>query len=145
MGRLITMKTLLTIQEVLSRLAWHLDNPKAMSIAFPQGHTLQDHSRIQRIGICAGSGGSLLNGLQNVDVLITGELSHHEALAATERGVVVVCLGHSNSERGYLHRVMQPKLLEALRGDSSIDVQESEVFVSEKDRDPFLTWIRSTD
>ena len=55
----------------------------------------------------------MLNGL-DVDLLVTGELSHHEALAVVERGKCVVALLHSNSERGYL-QVMRPRLLEGLR------------------------------
>jgi putative NIF3 family GTP cyclohydrolase 1 type 2 len=41
-------------------------------------------------------------------------MSHHEALAATERGSVVISLAHTNSERGYLRAVMQRKLQDDL-------------------------------
>ncbi len=44
---------------------------------------------IKKIGLCAGSGGSMFKNL-NVDLLFTGELSHHEALAAKERGISVI-------------------------------------------------------
>lgn len=45
--------------------------------------------KISTIGICAGSGEHVLANL-DVDVLFTGELSHHHALAATEKGQLVV-------------------------------------------------------
>ena len=43
-------------------------------------------------------------------------MSHHEALAVTERGGCVVTLFHSNSERGYLWGIMRERLEEELRG-----------------------------
>ena len=39
--------------------------------------------------MCAGSGSRLLNN-KNVDLLITGEFSHHEILHETHRGVSLV-------------------------------------------------------
>ena len=51
------------------------------------------------------------------DLLLTGEMSHHEVLAATERGQCVVSLFHSNSERGYLHARMKSMLEEAVGGE----------------------------
>lgn len=107
----------------------------------PQGKESAE-TMINKIGICAGSGGSLLNDVEDLDLLLTGELSHHEALAATENGKVVVCLGHSNSERGYLSAVMRVKLLNALKADNTISADDVEVEVSEKDRDPYLTMLR---
>lgn len=77
-------------------------------------------------------------------------MSHHETLAAVERGQVVVTLLHSNSERAYLGQVMRGKLEEALQGeewdgkgksaDVDVDVDANAdgkmVVVSEVDRDP---------
>ncbi|MFB3894316.1 MAG: Nif3-like dinuclear metal center hexameric protein [Phycisphaerae bacterium] len=60
--------------------------------------------------------------------LLTGEMRHHDALAATRAGLTVACLGHSNSERialaGLAKRLseMAPRLT---------------VAVSQADRDPF--------
>lgn len=58
-----------------------------MPIAIPFGTKIEDHS-IRKVGICAGSGGSLLRGV-DADLLFTGELGHHDALAAVESGKVV--------------------------------------------------------
>lgn len=44
---------------------------------------------IRKIGLCAGSGGSMFKGL-DADLYLTGELSHHEALAAKESGISVI-------------------------------------------------------
>ena len=102
-------------------------------------------------------GGSLLKGL-DVDVFVTGELSHHEALAAKERGVTVITTLHSNSERAFLSAQMMDKLsqtlLEELRPsdapDYYLEVDENnimsvglgreydfEVAISQADRDPY--------
>lgn len=53
----------------------------------------------------------------NADLIFTGELSHHEALAVTERGGCVVTLFHSNSERGFLEGVMKDALEKELKGE----------------------------
>lgn len=55
------------------------------------------------MGVCPGSGSSVIrNCKEPPDLVFTGEMSHHEVLAVTERGGCVVSLFHSNSERGYL-------------------------------------------
>jgi putative NIF3 family GTP cyclohydrolase 1 type 2 len=96
-------------------------------------------------------------------------MSHHETLAATERGSVVISLAHSNSERGYLRAVMQTQLLQELSRQWKADRESAlqalhdsakqggsalsscaeiyqdggvEVSVSEADRDPYgiMVW-----
>lgn len=120
-------------------------------MAIPQGTTLTSHS-IRSVGICAGSGSSVLAAAPpDTDLLFTGEMSHHEALAATERGQCVVTLFHSNTERGFLAQVLRWQLAAAVEvewGKRREDWAEDgyvEVYgeglggvdVSEKDRDPF--------
>jgi putative NIF3 family GTP cyclohydrolase 1 type 2 len=58
---------------------------------------------IQRIAICAGSGSTVLEGVV-ADLYLTGEMSHHEVLAALANNVNVILTEHSNSERGYLSK-----------------------------------------
>ena len=79
-----------------------------MMVATPQGTSDPGAQPITSIAICAGSGGSVFAKLKEpVDLLLTGELTHHEALAAIEQGKSVICVNHSNSERAYLGAVMQ--------------------------------------
>ena len=87
----------------------------------------------------------MLNGL-DVDLLFTGELSHHEALAATEAGRCVITAFHSNTERGYLETKMSAKLfgevektIADLVAANSWEGMETEfdIDVSRSDRDPF--------
>ena len=112
-------------------------NDAAVSVATPQTVPVGERSKIQikTIGICAGSGGSMLNGL-DVDLLFTGELSHHEALAGIEAGRCVITAFHSNSERAFLEQRMMPalwgKLEEEWDGDGDFHIE-----VSQCDRDPY--------
>jgi putative NIF3 family GTP cyclohydrolase 1 type 2 len=120
-----------------------LGNLSGLSIAVPQSILPQQKSniKISSVGICAGSGGSYLNGL-DVDLLFTGELSHHEALAAIEQGKCVITAFHSNTEREFLKRKMLPALQSELDTIAKEDKEnrfgpDFGVAVSEVDRDPF--------
>ncbi|KAI9697501.1 MAG: hypothetical protein M1820_007767 [Bogoriella megaspora] len=108
MGRVVRFEKPQPLLSLIERIGRGLGNPKGFPIAIPQGQTLESIA-IRSVGICAGSGGSLLSGL-DVDLLFTGELSHHEALAAIEKGQCVIALFHSNTERGFLHSVLREQL-----------------------------------
>jgi len=85
--------------------------------------------RYRTIGVCAGAGGSLLETVleQGCEMYLTGELRHHDVLAAQARGCTVVLAGHSNTERGYLKRLRE-QLVSRLPGLS--------VTLSKRDADP---------
>lgn len=118
MGRLVTFSSPQPLHILIDHIAAGVGNPGGIPIAIPQGSSVDD-IHIRTVGVCPGSGsGVLLKGSSEIpDLLFTGEMSHHEALAAIERGSVVISLSHSNTERGYLHAVMRERLLEAVRGD----------------------------
>jgi len=156
-GRIVCFRQPQALSALIERIARGVGNPKGFPIAVPQGRAV-DSISISSVGICAGSGASLLAG-RDVDLLFTGELPHHEALAAIERGQCVVTLFHSNTERGFLHAVLRAQLQasvkeewEALRTElkqqlpqdgSADDVREAlddgsvVVDCSERDRDPY--------
>lgn len=50
------------------------------------------------MGLCAGSGGDLVSAAlaQGADAFVTGEMRHHDALAAAAKGLTVICTLHSN-------------------------------------------------
>ncbi|KAJ6004313.1 hypothetical protein N7522_005958 [Penicillium canescens] len=112
-GRLVTFTESQPLVTLIDNIAHGVGLPGGIPIALPQGRSVDDIN-IKTVGMCPGSGsGVLLRGDGPIpDLLLTGEMSHHEALAATERGSVVISLSHTNSERGYLRSVMQPKLLD---------------------------------
>jgi putative NIF3 family GTP cyclohydrolase 1 type 2 len=133
----------------------NMTNGTQVSVATPQNIPEADKSKIKiaSVAVCAGSGGSLFRGLINVDCLFTGELSHHEALAAIEEGKVVITTFHSNSERQYLEDVMKPMLKSEIErsfhesayvegqptntGSGSTSGEEFDVVVSSMDKDPY--------
>lgn len=82
--------------------------------------------QLQTVAVCAGAGGGLLSNV-HADLLITGEMRHHDVLAVQQRGVSVILTDHTNSERGYLP-VLRARLLER--------APDLEVYVSSVDRDP---------
>lgn len=89
-------------------------------------------SQVKRFGVCAGSGASILKAIKEpIDLFITGEISHHEALDASHKQISVIALNHSNSERGYL------KNFKAVMQQSLSDV---EIKISAEDRDPLSTF-----
>jgi dinuclear metal center YbgI/SA1388 family protein len=82
------------------------------------------------VAVLAGSAGELLHEAldQGADVVLTGEVRHHDALAAAARGATVICTLHSNSERLAL-----PSLADRLREE----LPGLEVLQSRRDADPF--------
>jgi dinuclear metal center YbgI/SA1388 family protein len=86
---------------------------------------------VKRAAVAAGSGGDLVRDAvaQGAELLLTGELRHHDALAATRAGLVVLSVLHSVSERGAL-AALERRLRELLPGVA--------VSQSRTDRDPFV-------
>ena len=86
---------------------------------------------VRRAVILVGAAGSLpfRVGLGSDDVVITGEIRHHDALTIRRHGAAAVALGHWSSERPGLRRLADRM------GDvmPSLDVQ-----LSEADQEPFV-------
>ncbi len=59
---------------------------------------------------------------------VTGELKHHQALAAQEAGLTCICLSHTVSER-----FMLKKLAKQLQKE----MKQVTIRISKKDADPF--------
>ncbi len=85
---------------------------------------------VKRAAVCAGTCGRIINSViaAGADLYLTGELKHHQALAAQEAGLTCICLSHTVSERFILKKVgkLLQKPLEGIR-----------IGVSKKDADPF--------
>ncbi|KAJ1561888.1 NGG1 interacting factor [Nowakowskiella sp. JEL0078] len=127
-GRILTLITPVPFTTLVERVKRHLDLQHVRI-----GVQSDDISVLVRtIGICAGSGSSVLNGV-NADVYLTGELSHHDVLAALEKNRRVILCEHSNTERGFLSAILQKKLTQSLNESSDEYV---DVVCSKVDRDP---------
>lgn len=122
MGRIAKLKSPVTIKDVYEKVKKHL-GLEHLRLALSNIHMKE--SKISTIGVCAGSGGSLLQQTK-ADVFITGEMSHHEVLDAVHKGTSVILCEHTNTERGYL-KLYKATLEEFLK---------LEVLLSEYDSDP---------
>ena len=82
-------------------------------------HTAQltgcDRAPARRVALAAGAGGDMLSLARaaRAEVMLTGELKHHQALEAEVLGPAVVAAGHFETERpvlGLLRRALQERL-----------------------------------
>jgi dinuclear metal center YbgI/SA1388 family protein len=105
-----------------------------VKLALPDAGTVLVAGRldreVSRAAVCAGSGGELVADAVSAgaQLMLTGELRHHDALRAVEAGLSVVCTRHSTSERAALV-ALERRLGELLAGVT--------VSRSGEDRDPF--------
>ncbi|UCF15123.1 MAG: Nif3-like dinuclear metal center hexameric protein [Phycisphaerales bacterium] len=85
---------------------------------------------VKRAAVCAGSCGSIISSViaAKADLYLTGELKHHQALAAQEAGLTCICLSHTVSER-FILKKFAAQLRKQLKG--------IEIKISKKDTDPF--------
>ena len=122
-GRAITLGEQSTAQQIAARLRTAL-GVDVVKIADTDG-------TIERVGVCPGSGASLVDAAiaDGCTCFVTGEMTHHETLAALDRGCSVILAGHTNTERPYM-----PILADRLRGA----LEGVEFVVSQRDRAPFV-------
>lgn len=133
-GRKVEFAQPVLVTELVRRLAKGLGGLKYVMVAAPkQPHLASRH--VQSAAVCAGSGWDILKSCP-VDVLVTGEMTHHNALRAVMENKVVITVFHSNSERAYLRQRMQPALESELRKSDG----QAQVVVSSEDTDPFEIW-----
>lgn len=133
-GRKIEFAQPILVTEILKRLAKGLGGIKYFMVAAPKQPDLATR-KVHSAAVCAGSGFDVLKNAA-VDVVVTGEMTHHNALRAVMENKVVITVFHSNSERAYLRQRMQPALEAELQ---KVDGQ-AKVVVSEEDTDPFKIW-----
>jgi dinuclear metal center YbgI/SA1388 family protein len=97
---------------------------KAMGMVGPEKRL------VKTAAVCAGSCSKLINLViaQKADLYLTGELKHHQALAAQEAGLTVICLSHTVSERF---------ILKKLAGQLQKSLPAVTIRISKNDYDPF--------
>lgn len=125
MGRVCLLNENTTLEELLGSIKYHIGIPH-LRVAIGDNKTLK--SPLKSVALCAGSGSSILSGMKS-DLYLTGEMSHHDVLAATSNGSSVVLCEHSNSERGFL-KEFKEQIHQSLN-DSSV-----EILLSQVDKDP---------
>lgn len=85
---------------------------------------------VKTAAVCAGSCGKIINAIiaAKADLYLTGELKHHQALAAKEAGLTCICLSHTVSERFILKKFAR---------QLQKQTKEIKIKISTKDADPF--------
>jgi len=121
-GRRLVLDQPVTMGELVDRMKGHLDRAR-MRYALAG-----DDTPIRTIGVVAGSGGSFVGRAreEGCDVFVTGEMTHHEILAARQSGTSILLAGHTNTERGFLPRLAH--MLHAIHPDTDF-------VISQEDRD----------
>jgi len=121
-GRRIFLDRKVSLRTITDRLKKHL-GVRRLSVA-----PGRDAPRsIGTVGLCAGAGGSLLQAAidQGCELFLTGEMRHHDVLAAQAAGCTVVLAGHTNTERGYLKRLRRVLRKELPQLDVSISKRDA--------------------
>ena len=112
----------------LSALSRRLKKATASSVVMTVG---DGGRRIERAAVCVGAAGRLpLEKPRSAgcDVIVTGEMRHHDALTILRNDRTAIALGHWESERPVL-AVLGDRLRKALPGVKMV--------ISKRDRGPF--------
>ena len=123
LGRIGKLKKAVPVSYIIQRL-------KKATAAAAVGVVGKENRTVRKAAVCAGSCGKIINQViaAKCDLYVTGELKHHQALAAQEGGVTCLCLSHTVSER-----FMLKKLAKELQKCAP----EVTIKLSRKDADPF--------
>ncbi len=123
LGRIGKLKKPMQLKKILERVKKYT-GAKAFGIVGEQNRL------IKTAAVCAGSCGKIINTViaSKADLYITGELKHHQALAAQQAGLTCVCLSHSVSERFILKKFAR---------QLQKQTEKISLKISKKDADPF--------
>ncbi|KAI9478020.1 MAG: GTP cyclohydrolase 1 type 2/Nif3 [Benjaminiella poitrasii] len=128
-GRLFTFDEPTPLMTIVERVKKLIGLPHIRLAALDKKKT------IKTVAICAGSGSSVLGPVQ-ADLYFTGEMGHHDVLAALAQDTSVILCDHSNTERGYLSAVLKPRLEKQLENEKTEEGESIEILVSKVDKDP---------
>jgi len=123
LGRIGRLAQPLRIEQIINRIKKHTG-------AQAVGLVGNEKRLVKTAAVCAGSCGKIINLViaAKADLYLTGELKHHQALAAQQAGLTCICLSHTVSERFILKKFTK-QLQKQL---NSVTIR-----VSKKDADPF--------
>ncbi|HBO87572.1 MAG TPA: Nif3-like dinuclear metal center hexameric protein [Verrucomicrobia bacterium] len=119
-GRMLSLNRAVSINTLCKRIKSHLHTPY---LRVAPGAS----NNIRTIACCAGAGASVLTDVQ-ADCYLTGEMSHHDVLAAQATGSTVILSEHTHTERGFLP-LYQSIIQKALNAPV-------ELIISTQDKDP---------
>ncbi len=122
-GRLVTLRKATSLDNITHQIKQHLGLDH-VRLAAPT-----PRRSIKTIALCAGAGHSVLAPVA-ADLYLTGEMRHHDVLAANARGTAVVLTDHTHTERPYLP-VLKKRLIQQLSRAIAIDI-------AKRDREPLV-------
>jgi dinuclear metal center YbgI/SA1388 family protein len=131
LGRRVVLDEAISLEALGERVRAFLGIPSVRVAPAPDAKGTVNHAQmVTRVGVCPGSGAELapLARGDGCEVYVTGEMGHHQVLAALDSGMSVILAGHTNTERGYLPR-LAGRLEKALPGVKAM--------VSRMDKSPF--------
>ncbi|KAI9593369.1 GTP cyclohydrolase 1 type 2/Nif3 [Syncephalis fuscata] len=129
LGRVMTLNEPVPILKLVDRVKAHLKLSHVRLAMAPQHNT----ELIRTVLFAQVLASNSVVSPVKADLYLTGEMGHHEALAALERQTSVILCEHSNTERGYLHAILASKLELLLKEQ---EVPEATVVCSQLDQDP---------
>ena len=134
-GRIAKFEVPAKLDDVVASLKGRLGVP-TLRVAVPDN--FESVKLLSSVAVCAGSGSSVLRAVkEDIDLFVTGEMSHHEVLAANANGTVVILAEHTNSERFWLKEKLKDFMVGYLAENGGGD---NRVIVSEADKDPLRVW-----
>ena len=142
-GRIARLAAPTTLADLISAVKAHC-GVTTVQVALPAAEAAAGATPasvpVRSFAVCAGSGASVLAGCR-ADAWITGELAHHDVLAATAAGTAVVLTNHSNCERGFLPTLVARfrAQLVAMEADGAPPAACYECLLSTADADPLRT------
>ncbi len=97
MGRVLQLAEPQSTEELISRLKSSLGiDQLRVADGGVESHEI--------VACCPGAGGSMVSAAEasGATLFLTGEMRHHDVLAARAAGMTIMLAGHTNTERGYL-------------------------------------------
>ncbi|KAJ2673802.1 hypothetical protein GGI25_004549 [Coemansia spiralis] len=133
-GRIVELASPQPLTSIVSRVK-NLLELERIRVARASCHESDDDKQklISTVAVCAGAGNSVVGSVP-ADLYITGEMGHHEVLAAVAKGTSCILGEHSNTERGYLRTILVKRLQQELDSDKADET--TSIIVSKHDKDP---------
>ena len=122
LGRIAKLEKPQTLEQLILAIKRHLGLSQ-LRVAAAKRHT--EGEPIRSAAVCAGAGGSVFEHCTSVDLLLTGEMRHHDIFARVAAGTSVILADHTNTERGYLPRLVK-HLADAFGADVKVIVSRSD-------------------
>jgi dinuclear metal center YbgI/SA1388 family protein len=124
-GKIGNLKREMTLVEVCDLLRERLCTDRRLpAVGDPS-------ARILKVGLCTGGGGDQIEAFarNGCSLYITGDVRHHEALFAAEKGICLIDAGHFDTEWIFVRNFAEK--LKAAAGDIA------EIYESKRGRGPF--------